>query len=176
MKIFGLSPHRAGAPWGHSQNHGEVIIRARSSAKARFVAAHADTALAHLAGGRWFETAPCAFRGPLLYRVIMDATGGMKKPGPPKLSGAWLARRPQPDDSALAGPATAERFLEPDAFKPSGPTCVDLPIRLCELSALSRSQGAVACTRLGKLTIAPLGAGYPDYRDKISVQETDPCR
>jgi len=81
MKIFRLLPHRAGAHWGHSQNHGEVIVRARSSGEARFVAAHAEAALAHLAGERWFEMAASAFRNPLLYRVIRDATGRYEQAG-----------------------------------------------------------------------------------------------
>jgi hypothetical protein len=73
--MFRLLPHRAGAHWGRSQNHGEVIVRARSSGEARFVAASAEATLAHLAGERWFETAASAFRNPLLYRVIRDASG-----------------------------------------------------------------------------------------------------
>ena len=75
MKLFRLSLRRPGAHWGHSQNHGEVIVRAQSSGEARFVAARAEAALAHLTGERWFEMAAIAFRNPLLYRVIKDAPG-----------------------------------------------------------------------------------------------------
>ena len=81
MRIFRLLPHRPGAHWALSLNRGEVVVRARTSGEARFVAAHTEAAFARAAGNLGFDPAASAFRNPLLYHVVRDGTGRYDEEG-----------------------------------------------------------------------------------------------
>lgn len=83
MQIFKLIPQRPGAHWALARNHGEIVVRAHTSAEARILAAAAEAEASHAHGGIRSETAASAFRNPLLYGVRRDSSGKFSTTGAP---------------------------------------------------------------------------------------------
>jgi hypothetical protein len=80
LKIFRLLPvaDEADPRWGNADNHGEVIVRARSAADARVVASEAEDDFLEtdaLPGDGNSTRTFSAFRDDKLYTVVEDTTG-----------------------------------------------------------------------------------------------------